>query len=54
MIMLYDNLIMIMLYDNFVELRVDGNNLMMDYEGDLVCLMIPILYLKLCLIVIKS
>ena len=45
---------MIILFPNWVDLRVDGNNLMMNYEGDLVSVMIPILYFKLCLIVIKS
>ena len=43
-----------MLYPNWVELRVDGKTLMMNYEGDLVSLVIPILYFKLWLIVIKS
>ena len=45
---------MMMLYSNWVELRVDGKTLMMNYEGDLVSLVIPILYFKLWLIVIKS
>ena len=31
---------------NWVELRVCANNLMMKYEGNLVILMIPILYFK--------
>ena len=43
-----------MLYPNWVELRVDGKTLMINYEGDLVSLVIPILYFKLWLIVIKS
>ena len=41
-------------YPNWVELRVYGKTLMMNYEGDLVSLMILIIYFKLWLIVFKS
>ena len=39
---------------NLVELRVHGKALMMSYGGDLVSLMISIIYFKMWLIVIKS
>ena len=45
---------MMMLCPNWVKLRVDDKTWMMNYEGDLVSLVIHIIYFKLWLIVIKS